>query len=210
VKPIMRYRKKRVYIRYSKSLPGDRVQIDLTKVAPGKYQFTAIDDCTRLRVLRIYPRKSAQYAIQFLGEMLDDFGFPIRVIQTDWGTEFFNDAFQEELIEHYIKFRPIKPRSPHLNGKVERSHQSDKAEFYVTMDINDPRFSEKVIEWQHFYNTKRPHSALGGKTPNERYLELEKELLIQPEVTLEYWEHYEEVLPRNAAHLYRKRKKPQK
>jgi transposase InsO family protein len=209
VKPIMRYRRKRVYTRYSKRLPGDRVQIDVTKVAPGKYQFTAIDDCTRLRVLRIYPRKTAQCAIHFLGEMLEDFGFPIRVIQTDWGAEFFNDAFQEELMEHYIKFRPIKPRSQHLNGKVERSHQSDKAEFYVSMDKNDPRFSEKVIEWQRFYNTKQPHSALGGKTPSERFLELEKKIPIQPEVTREYWAHYEEVLPRNTAYLYRRRRKSQ-
>jgi transposase InsO family protein len=114
------------------------------------------------------------------------------VIQTDWGIEFFNDAFQKELMEHYIKFRPIKPGSPHLNGKDERSYQSDKAEFYVTMDKYDPRFSEKVIKWQQFYNTKRPHSVWGGKSPYKRYLELEKELPIQPEATLEYWSHYEE------------------
>jgi transposase len=60
VKPIMRYRRKRVYTRYSKQPPGDRVQIDVTKVSPGKYQFTAIDDCARFRVLRSYPRKTAQ------------------------------------------------------------------------------------------------------------------------------------------------------
>jgi hypothetical protein len=69
----MRYRRKSAYSRYSKPLPGGQVQIDVTKVAPGKYQFTVIDDYARLRVLRIYPRKTAQYAIQFLGEMLDDF-----------------------------------------------------------------------------------------------------------------------------------------
>ena len=116
----MRYRRKRDFNRYTKSLPGDRVQIDVKKVASGKYQFTATRDCTKLRVLRIYPRKTAKIAVKFIGEMLDDFGFPVRVVQTDWGIEFFNDAFQEELMEHYIKFRPIKPRSPHLNGKVER------------------------------------------------------------------------------------------
>jgi len=42
--------------------------------------------------------------------MINDFGFSVCIVQTDWGTEFFNDAFQEELMEHYIKFRPIKPR----------------------------------------------------------------------------------------------------
>src|SRR5215203_3076932 len=47
--------------RYEKPLPGHRVQIDVKFIAPlagsrGKhYQFTAIDDCTRLRILRIYP-----------------------------------------------------------------------------------------------------------------------------------------------------------
>jgi len=45
-------------------------------------------------------------------------------------TEFYNDLFQEELATHFIKFRPIKPRSPHLNGKVERSQKTDKSEFY--------------------------------------------------------------------------------
>jgi len=120
VKPLMRYRRKRNFNQYTKSLPVDRVQIDVKKVASRKYQFTATLDCTKLRVLRIYPRKTAKNAVKFIGEMLDDFGFPVRVVQTDWGIEFFNDAFQEELMEHYIKFRPIKPRSLHLNGKVER------------------------------------------------------------------------------------------
>jgi transposase InsO family protein len=207
VKPLMRYRRKRDFNRYTKSLPGDRVQIDVKKVASGKYQFTATLDCTRLRVLRIYPRKTAKNAVKFIGEMLDDLGFPVRVIQTDWGTEFFNDAFQEELMEHYIKFRPIKPRSPHLNGKVERSFLSDEAEFYLTKDKSDPHLSEKIIEWQHFYNKKRPHSSLGGKTPCERFQELESKMPIQPEVTLEYWAHYEEVLPRNASYVYHKRSK---
>ena len=53
---------------------------------------TAIDDCTKLRVLQINPNKSTQYTVSFLGAMLDDFWFPIRVVQTDRGTEFFIDA----------------------------------------------------------------------------------------------------------------------
>jgi len=55
-------------------------------------------------------------AVDFLHEVLDMFSFPIQAVQTDWGTEFFNDHFQKELMKHFIKFRPIKPRSPHLNG----------------------------------------------------------------------------------------------
>jgi transposase InsO family protein len=122
---IKKYRKHNDVIRYSRPIPGDRVQIDVTKIGPKCYQFTAIDDCTRLRVLRLYPNKKAVSTVNFLGHILDTFEFPVHRIQTDWGTEFFNDLFQAELMDHFIKFRPIKPRSPHLNGKVERSQLTD-------------------------------------------------------------------------------------
>ena len=128
VPAIKKYRKHKDYLRYNRPIPGDRVQMDVTKVCQNCYQFTAIDDCTRLRVLRLYPNKKAESAVCFLSDVLDNFPFPIQRIQTDWGTEFFNDQFQEELMVHFIKFRPIKPRSPHLNGKVERSQKTDKAE----------------------------------------------------------------------------------
>ena len=53
-------------------------------------------------------------------------------------------------------------------------------------------------------------TASEWKTPYERHLELEKGMPIQPDVTLEYWAHYEEILPRNAAYLYRSRRKSQR
>lgn len=59
VKPVIKCRKKSDYKRYNKEVPGDRVQMDVTKIRPKAYQFTAIDDCTRLKVLRIYPNKKA-------------------------------------------------------------------------------------------------------------------------------------------------------
>lgn len=44
------------------------MQLDTMKIVPGLVQFTAIDDCTRLRVLGLYPRRTAVYARQFLEE----------------------------------------------------------------------------------------------------------------------------------------------
>ncbi|WP_276835256.1 hypothetical protein [Chryseobacterium cucumeris] len=73
------------------------------------YQFIAIDDCTRMKVIRIYSNKKAESTIYFLGEILDIFYFPIQHIQTDWGTEFFNYSLQYELHEHFIKYTPSKP-----------------------------------------------------------------------------------------------------
>jgi len=200
VKPVLKRRRKADFKRYSRPIPGERVQMDVTKLRPKAYQFTAIDDCTRLKVMRVYPNKKADSAVHFLGEVLDSFPFPVQRVQTDWGTEFFNFKFQEELHEHYIKFRPIKPRSPHLNGKVERTQQTDKAEFWRLLELKDLSldFNLAAMEWETFYNRKRPHSSLSGKTPWQKFKEVEKSVPIQPEVTELFWESNEQVYARNA------------
>ncbi|SAK93247.1 hypothetical protein AWB75_06647 [Caballeronia catudaia] len=60
VKPLVRYRRPETPKRYSRPVPGDRVQMDTMKVARGVYQYTAIDDCSRFRVLAVYSRRNAQ------------------------------------------------------------------------------------------------------------------------------------------------------
>ena len=81
--------------RYEKQLPGHQVQIDVKFIAPiggdrrrKHYQFTAIDDCTRLRVLRIYPRLNQKTAIQFADYVLEKLPFQVQEIQSDNGPEF--------------------------------------------------------------------------------------------------------------------------
>lgn len=204
VKPLKRYRSPRKPKRYSRGIPGERVQMDVTKIQPKCYQFTAIDDCTRLRVLRLYSEKTAANAVFFFGEVLSAFPSPIQRIQTDWGTEFFNDALQEELMVHYVKFRPIKPRTPHLNGKIEQSQQTDKAEFYSLLNLKDLSLPlEKLLaEWEHFYNYKQPHASLKSKTPYEKYLELKDKIPFQADVTQAYWDSPPEaIVPRNSKYL---------
>lgn len=172
VKPIKKYRKKKDYIRYERPIPGDRIQMDTCKIAPGLYQYTSIDDCTRYRVLRLYERRTAANTLDFLDCVIEEMPFPIQRIQTDRGREFFAVKVQEKLKEYNIKFRPNKPGSPHLNGKVERSQKTDKTEFYATVDLTDEHLDDLLAEWQHYYNWNRPHSAHHGKSPMERYFEL--------------------------------------
>ena len=66
----------------------------------------------------------------------------------------------------------IKPRTPRLNGKVERSHRIDAEEFYRLLAgvvIDDTNlFNDKLREWEDYYNYHRPHGGLGGQTPYER------------------------------------------
>jgi hypothetical protein len=63
--PIRRFRKNKPPIRYAKLIPGERVQLDVRKIRAGPYQYTAMDDCTRLRVLKLYERRSASSSIDF-------------------------------------------------------------------------------------------------------------------------------------------------
>jgi transposase InsO family protein len=163
--------------RYEKPQPGHRVQIDVKFVAPLKgsrkkhYQFTAIDDCTRIRVLRIYERLNQRTAIRFVDYVLEKLPFAVEVIQTDNGAEF-QSQFHYHVLDHGIGHVYIKPATPHLNGKVERSHRIDAEEFYRMLDgvvIDDTElFNDRLQEWEDFYNYNRPHGGLGGQTPYER------------------------------------------
>jgi transposase InsO family protein len=163
--------------RYEKPQPGHRVQVDVKFITPigaqGErfYQFTAIDDCTRIRVLRAYPRLNQKTALQFLDYFLARLPFRVEVIQTDNGAEF-GSQFHYHVLDRGIRHVYIKPATPRLNGKVERSHRIDQEEFYRMLDgvmIDDTKlFNDRLQEWENFYNYHRPHGALGGQTPYER------------------------------------------
>lgn len=75
-------RQKERWKRYEKPLPGHAVQVDVKFIAPfagsrkKHYQFTAIDDCTRLRVLKIYERLNQKTAIDFVDYALGETPLP--------------------------------------------------------------------------------------------------------------------------------------
>ena len=163
--------------RYEKPEPGMRVQVDVKFIAPlpgtrkKHYQFTAIDDCTRIRVLRLYDRATQTTAIRFVDEVLQKLPFRVEVIQTDNGAEF-QSSFHYHLLDRGIGHVYIKPATPRLNGKVERSHRIDAEEFYQLLEgvvIDESGlFAERLREWEEHYNFTRPHGGLGGQTPYER------------------------------------------
>lgn len=89
-------------------------------------------------------------------------------------------------MEYGIKFRPIKPASPHLNGKVERSQRTDIEEFYATADLKAPNLSACLQEWQDHYNQQRPHGSLGGRTPWQAWYERTSIIPFHDEVEAKY------------------------
>ena len=179
--------------RYAKEIPGERVQMDTCKIAPGLYQYTAIDDCTRIRVLVLYKRRSAANSLLFLEKIIEEFPFPIQRIQTDRGREFFAYAFQEKLMEYGIKFRPVKPASPHLNGKVERSQRTDLEEFYATVDLCAEDLAQRLDDWQSHYNEFRVHGSLDGRTPWQVWYERARLTPLCEEVEALYDESIERI-----------------
>jgi transposase InsO family protein len=171
-----RHRKR--WQRYEKPQPGHRLQLDvkfLERIAGTSkrlYQFTAIDDCTRIRVLKVYDACNQTTAIRFIDDVLRRLPFRVHVLQTDNGAEF-QSRFHWHVEGLDIRHVSIRPRTPHLNGKVERSHRVDDQEFYQLLDkhgISDNihLFNEKLREWEDYYNYHRPHGALDGQTPYER------------------------------------------
>jgi hypothetical protein len=153
-------------VKFLERIPGSKKRL---------YQFTAIDDCTRIRVLKIYDACNQATAVDFVDEVLRRLPFRVQLVQTDNGSEF-QSKFRWHLEELDIRHVFIRPRTPRLNGKVERSHRVDNEEFYQLLDkdgISDDvhLFNKKLREWENYYNHNRPHGGLGGQTPFERFLE---------------------------------------
>jgi transposase InsO family protein len=106
-----------------------------------------------------------------LDYVLERLPFRVEVIQTDNGAEF-GSSLHWHVLDRGIGHVYIKPRTPRLNGTVERSHRIVAEEFYRLLDgvvIDDTKvFNDKLREWEDFYNYHRPHGSLDGQTPDER------------------------------------------
>jgi transposase InsO family protein len=160
---------------FEKAEPGESVQVDVkfVKIAGHwAFQYTALDDCTRFRVLRLYRRLHQSSSLAFLGELCRAFPFRIRKLQCDNGHEFpFAFALAVEALG--IRHRYIKPRRPQQNGKVERSHRIDHEEFWSRQRFDD--FAAATVglrAWESRYNHERFSLALQGRTPAEKLASL--------------------------------------
>jgi transposase InsO family protein len=145
------------------------VDVKEVKVAGSKcFQYTAIDDCTRYRVLRLYPQKNQQTSQTFFTTLRTTLPFPIRKLQVDNGTEF-PLAFALTVQQAGMRLRYIKPRCPEQNGKVERSHRVDDEEFWSRSAFAGfAPAAEALLIWEHRYNHERFSMALNGLTPAEK------------------------------------------
>lgn len=116
--------------RYNKQVPGHHIQMDVKfltfKGKRGKkirhFQYTAIDDATRVRALKVYEKHTQANAIDFVNHIIEKFPFRIREIRTDNGHEF-QAKFHWHVEDLGIRHAYIRKGTPQLNGKVERTRR---------------------------------------------------------------------------------------
>lgn len=167
--------------------PGEKVQIDVKEVPynclrgkikeDGKhlYQWTAIDECTRVRFVYAFEEHTPENSVKFFRMLQKVFPFPIQRIQTDNGTEFtykyisetekcpFDVALERAGIEHIL----IPPRTPWHNGKVERSHRNDQRYFYDWEKFYSLDDLNKKLRQHLDWSNRKPMRTLGSKSPLE-------------------------------------------
>lgn len=151
--------------------PGDLVQLDTLQIRPlpnvTVWQFTARDVVSRWDVLEVHHRATSTAAARFLATLQRRLPFPVRALQVDGGSEFkacFEAACQKLKLPLYA----LPPRSPKLNGHVERANGTHRQEFYeVTPDCpwTVMELNRRLRRWEHIYNHVRPHQALEDLTP---------------------------------------------
>lgn len=183
--------KKKVFEKYEcieAEYPGQKIQIDV-KFVPTNcmtsedirkygrfYQYTAIDECSRERVVMATKEHSTYESVKFLKYIEKKFKYSIECVQTDNGFEFTNrlsansnkkTAFELELERKGIKHKLIKPRTPKQNGKVERSHRKDQENLYHNQKfVNFDDFKNKLYRWNRTYNNTGM-KPLNWKSPKQ-------------------------------------------
>jgi hypothetical protein len=170
--------------------PGQKVQIDV-KYVPGRcvvdgekyYQFTAVDECARWTYREMYAEHSTYSARDFLYKLLAAAPFPLRMAQTDNGTEFTNallvvtakhkTLFEQALEDMGILYHRIRIATPRHNGKVERQHRCDEVRFYSTLRMYSLADGRKQLAAYNQKSNNIPKTCLGFLSPNqvmEKYL----------------------------------------
>lgn len=168
-------------------VPGEKVQIDVKEVPYNclkgtakrdekhLYQWTAIDECTRVRFIYGFEEHTPENSVKFLRMLQKAFPFRIQTVQTDNGTEFtykyISDAeecpFDKELKSAGIEHKLIPPRTPWHNGKVERSHRNDQRYFYDWEKFSSVAELNAKLKKHLAWSNRKPMRTLGSKSPLE-------------------------------------------
>ena len=140
-------------------------------VQHGFLYLVAIMDWATRHVLswRLSNTMDASFCVEALTEALSKHGQP-EIFNTDHGSQFTSFDFTGVLKGAEVTISMDGRGRCMDNIFIERLWRSQKYEAIYLHELTDGFKAERVIgEWIDFYNTERPHSALGGRTPIEAY-----------------------------------------
>jgi transposase InsO family protein len=183
--------------RYERERPGDLIHIDVKKLArfrkvghriTGNRQqgrsagvgydrvHVAIDDATRLAYVEVLPDEQQGTAIGFLSRALAWFngqGVECRQVMSDNGPAYISSRFAKACKALGLKHIRTRPYTPRTNGKAERFIQTLCKEWAYSMPFqNSVERNLWLPRYLSIYNRLRKHSALGGRSPQQRLDEL--------------------------------------
>ncbi len=151
---------------YQVTQPGDLIQLDTLDIRPLPglvlKHFTARDIILRWDIVDVYSQATASTATHFLDKLEQRMPFSVRAIQVDGGAEF-EAIFEEECQKRAIELFVLPPRSPKLNGAVERAHRTHTEEVYEvtesSFDLHELR--EELLEWERVYKYHKTPPGVG-------------------------------------------------
>ncbi len=164
---------------YEVNHPGDLIQVDTLTVTlgPGEVikHFSAVDLFTRFSLAEVHTKATANLAAGFLAHLVAQAPFPVKALQVDGGSEFMAE-FEETCQRLGIRLFVLPPRSPKLNGHVERMQRTFRDEFYTRpLPSKIPELQQRLDAYLDHYNRERPHRALNGLAPLEFLAMLQEE-----------------------------------
>jgi transposase InsO family protein len=204
IDPMTRRRRRETWKRWERSAPMELWQLDVVHgflLADGTSAkaLTGVDDHSRYCVsARLMARERTQSVCDGFSSALKTYGVPAQVL-TDNGKVFtgrfaqppvevlFDQICRENGVDHIL----TEPRSPTTTGKIERFHRTLRVEFNTRQVFKTLKTAQEALdEWVTYYNTQRPHQALGDLTPESRFHSSHEEVrhqLRHPERNGEQW-----------------------
>jgi transposase InsO family protein len=179
-------------VRYERDTPGDLVHVDTKKfgrIPEGGGRFAhgetgyrnaerikqhvgyihlhaAVDDYTRIAYGAMFNDATGPSCAEFIVETVTffaTFGIRINSIMTDNAKAYGAKVFTATRTDHGIDHIRTRPYRPQTNGKVERFFRTAKTEWsHANNYQNETERNLALDTWLEFYNTQRPHTAIGA------------------------------------------------
>jgi transposase InsO family protein len=166
------------FLRPGHRVTGDRSQRSRQWMRPQTrvgydYAHAIVDDHARLAFVELHHDEKAATVTGFVERALAFFashGIVAERVLTDNGFSYVkNRSLRELLARNGIRHLTTEPYRPRTNGKVERFHQTMAREWAYGLSYRSHRERNQALpHWLEHYNTRRPHSSLGGRPPISR------------------------------------------